>query len=60
MVNNHRSSIGLKKDTKERLDLNRAPGQCYDGFVYQLVDLWKKVRKSKPDYILNTIKGGDA
>jgi len=46
MFNNHRTTIGLKKDTKDKLDKNRAPGQCYDGFICQLVDLWKKVRKA--------------
>jgi hypothetical protein len=58
--NNSRSTIGLKKATKDKLDLNRAPGQCYDGFICQLVELWEKIKDNKPDYILNTSKGGDA
>ena len=37
-----RSTIGIKKVTKDRLDKNRAPGQCYDGFICQLVDLWER------------------
>ncbi len=37
-----RTTIGLKTDTKNKLDRNRAPGQCYDGFICQLVDLWEK------------------
>ncbi|MFC1846959.1 hypothetical protein ACFLYS_02750 [Chloroflexota bacterium] len=37
-----RTTIGLKQTTKEKLDNNRAPGQCYDGFIYQLVDLWER------------------
>ena len=37
-----RTTIGLKTKTKEKLDKNRAPGQCYDGFVCQLVDLWER------------------
>jgi hypothetical protein len=37
-----RTTIGLKKATKDRLDKNRAPGQCYDGFLGQMVDLWEK------------------
>jgi hypothetical protein len=53
MNNNSRSTIGLKRDTKDKLDQNRAPGQCYDGFICQLVDLWEKVKESKQDYILN-------
>ena len=36
-----RTTIGLKMTTKDRLDKNRAPGQCYDGFIWQLVDLWE-------------------
>ncbi|MCK9524581.1 MAG: hypothetical protein M0R49_01455 [Limnochordia bacterium] len=37
-----RTTIGLRWVTKEKLDKNRAPGQCYDGFISQLVDLWEK------------------
>jgi hypothetical protein len=37
-----RTTIGLKTATKGRLDKNRAPGQCYDGFIGQLVDLWER------------------
>ena len=38
-----RTTIGLKTSTKDKLDANRAPGQCYDGFICQLVDLWEKI-----------------
>ncbi|MDD5402699.1 MAG: hypothetical protein PHU52_05540 [Dehalococcoidales bacterium] len=38
-----RSTIGLKMSTKVRLDQSRAPGQCYDGFLCQLVDMWDEV-----------------
>ena len=41
-MSNTRTTIGLKLATKDKLDKNRAPGQCYDGFIYQLVDLWEK------------------
>ena len=37
-----RTTIGLKESTKMMLNENRAPGQCYDGFLRQLVDLWEK------------------
>ena len=37
-----RTTIGLKKATKDKMDKNRAPGQCYDGFICQLVDLWER------------------
>jgi hypothetical protein len=35
-----RTTIGLKRTTKTRLDHSRAPGQCYDGFLCQLIELW--------------------
>jgi len=38
-----RSTIGLRRTTKARLDRSRAPGQCYDGFLCQLVDMWEDV-----------------
>ncbi len=36
------TTIGLKKATKQKLDSARAPGQCYDGFLCQLVDFWQE------------------
>jgi len=45
MRKNVRSSIGLRKSTKARLDRSRAPGQCYDGFLCQLVDMWDEVHQ---------------
>jgi hypothetical protein len=36
-----RTTVGVKQTTKDRLDKNRAPGQCYDGFLCQMVDLWE-------------------
>jgi hypothetical protein len=51
MSDNHhatpRTTIGLKKSTKDKLDRNRAPGQCYDGFLCQLIDLWEEADKGK-------------
>ena len=38
--------IGLKKTTKWRLDKGRAPGQCYDGFLCQMMDLWEARNES--------------
>ena len=43
------TTISLKNSTKGKLDKNRAPGQCYDGFICQLVDLWEKVKEEKKD-----------
>ena len=40
-----RTCIGIRMSTKKKLDKNRAPGQCYDGFLCQLIDLWEGVNK---------------
>ena len=37
-----RSSISLRISTKKRLDMSRAPGQSYDGFLYQMIDMWEE------------------
>lgn len=37
-----RTTVGVKQSTKDKLDRNRAPGQCYDGFICQMVDLWEQ------------------
>ena len=42
MTKLRRTTIGLRETTKTKLDSNRAPGQCYDGILCQLVDLWEK------------------
>ncbi len=42
-----RTTVGVRQSTKDRLDKNRAPGQCYDGFLCQLVELWEDVKNSK-------------
>jgi len=52
-----RTTIGLKMSTKDKLDKNRAPGQCYNGFICQLVDLWEEVKQARKDYISNPGKG---
>jgi hypothetical protein len=31
--------------TKNSLDRYRSPGQSYDGFIRQLLSLWKEVQK---------------
>lgn len=41
-LSENRTTIGLKLTTKNKLDENRAPGQCYDGFIRQLVELWER------------------
>ena len=44
-LNHPRATINLRKRTKDKLDKCRAPGQCYDGFICQLVDLWEKAHR---------------
>ena len=43
-----RTTIGIRQSVKTRLDGNRAPGQCYDGFLCQLVDLWEQTHSAGP------------
>ena len=60
---NTRTTIGLRASTKDKLDANRAPGQCYDGFICQLVDLWEKVNGgAKKGYVnaFGAISAGQA
>jgi len=57
MAQESRTTIGLRSTTKTRLDNNRAPGQCYDGFIQQLLELWERNKKERQGYILNPEKG---
>ena len=41
------TTIAIWKDTKDKLDKNKAPGQCYNGFICQLIDLWEKTGEEK-------------
>ena len=43
-VDGKRTTIGLRSSTKRKMDRCRAPGQCYDGFLRQMVDHWEKTR----------------
>ncbi len=36
------TTIALQENTKKRLNNNRAPGQCYDGFINELVGCWER------------------
>jgi hypothetical protein len=38
------TTIALQKDTKKKLDDCRATGQCYDGFINDLVTYWEKYK----------------
>lgn len=43
------TTIGLHRSAKARLDKHRAPGQCYNGFIGQLIDLWEKAKEEKKE-----------
>jgi len=57
MAKQPRTSIGIKLATKARMNKNRAPGQCYDGFICQLVDLWEKVNEGRISYVAGPAGG---
>ena len=38
------TTIGVKRETKERLSQNRYRGQSYDGFMCELLDLWEDTK----------------
>ena len=42
-----RTTIGLRRTTKDRLDHSKSPGQSYDGFIRQLVDLWDRIDRER-------------
>ncbi len=56
------TTIGLRKTTKSRLDRGRAPGQCYDGFLCQMLDLWDEALHRGPVDLgsENSLRGGAA
>jgi hypothetical protein len=52
-----RTTLGVRKTTRDKLDRSRAPGQCYDGFICQLVDLWERVKGEKENYVTGSAGG---
>jgi hypothetical protein len=40
-ASNPRTTISLKSTTKTKLDKWKAAGQCYDGFLSQLLQMWE-------------------
>jgi hypothetical protein len=42
--NTSNTTIALQQKTKKMLNDNRAPGQCYDGFINELVEYWERYR----------------
>ena len=51
------TTISVKRTTKVKLDKNRAPGQCYDGFICQLIDLWEKAKGGRTSYVAGPTGG---
>ena len=47
---NLRTTVSVSKATKARLDKWRATGQCYDGFLCQLVSLWEQTHNGNGRY----------
>jgi hypothetical protein len=45
-----RTTIALKPATKDKLNRHRAPGQCYDCFLSQLLDLWENESSRFPRF----------
>ncbi len=42
-----KTTVALRKSTKSKLDIYRAPGQCYDGFIRQLIEVWEEIHGSR-------------
>ncbi len=43
-LNTLRTTIALQKITKTRLDGSKAPDQCYDDFIMELVEYWERYK----------------
>jgi hypothetical protein len=44
-TSNLRTTVSIKRTTKARMDKWRATGQCYDGFLCQMIGLWEQMHK---------------
>ena len=44
-IKTQRTTITIKRSTKNRLDSNRFQGQSYDGFILHLIDSWENQKK---------------
>jgi hypothetical protein len=42
-----RTTVSVSKETKARMDKWRATGQCYDGFLCQVINLWEQTHNGK-------------
>jgi hypothetical protein len=49
-----RTTVSISMSTKSRMDKWRAPGQCYDGFLSQLVKLWERMHRDDIEQKINS------
>jgi hypothetical protein len=54
--NNPRTTVAISKITKSKLDRWRATGQCYDGFLSEMVNLWEKMHKTDDRHKVKPVK----
>ena len=47
MEKTEHTTICVTKDTKSRLDQEKAPGQSYNGFICQLIQRWEEAQNSQ-------------
>ncbi len=47
MEKTEHTTICVTKDTKERLDKEKAPGQSYNGFICQLIQRWEEAHDNR-------------
>jgi hypothetical protein len=38
-----KTTVAVSKNTKAKMDKWRAPGQCYDGFLREMIGLWERM-----------------
>jgi hypothetical protein len=53
---NPRTTVAISKTTKARMDKWRATGQCYDGFLCEMVNLWERMHKNDGRYEATPVK----
>jgi hypothetical protein len=55
-LSDSRTTIAVRTGTKTKMDKWRAPGQCYDRFLCQLIELWEKTHYGNGDGKTNDSK----
>jgi hypothetical protein len=44
-TSNARTTVSVSVETKSKMDKWRAPGQCYDGFLCEMMNLWERMHQ---------------